>query len=231
MRLIACLLALWASAATAQEVVKLPYGDLETLAPGLVTFDRLPAKPYPGYNFDHGIAFPGGFLGEAFQGQSVEAERIDGGGPHDVLRGAPSAPLALRPGAPGQVVSLSLHEGFGSMALYPLGQLGQPDPLARGEGAVAVLFRRDVCAVGLRVHTEYTNALGLNTGHRGNVTLTLYARDGTRIALRQLTLPEGITEHALFDPSARIAGMTVENRDPGGVALDDLRFGCPRLTG
>ena len=228
LRLIAFLLVPLAAPVAAQEVVKVPYADLETLAPNLVSFDRLPAKPYPGYNFDHGIAFRGGLLGEAFAGQSVEAERIDSGGPHDVLRGAPEAPLAIRPGAPGQVVSLSLHEGFGSMALYPLGKLGQPDPLARGEGAVAVLFRRDVCAVGLRVHTEYTS---LNAGHRGNVTLTLYARDGTRIALRQLTLPEGITEHALFDPSARIAGMTVENRDPGGVALDDLRFGCPRLTG
>ncbi|TDK43131.1 hypothetical protein [Antarcticimicrobium luteum] len=231
MRLIALLLALLAAPAGAQQVVAVRYGDLETLAPNLITFDRLPAKRYPGYNFDHGIAFPGGHLGEAFRGQSVEAERIDDSGPHDVLRGPPDAPLAIRPGAPGQVVSLSLHAGFGTMALYPLGRLGQPDPLARGEGAVAVLFRQNVCAVGLRVHTEHTNALGLNTGHRGEVTLTLYARDGTRIALRTLTLPEGITEHGLFDPAGRIAGMTVENRDPGGIALDDLRFGCPRLTG
>lgn len=231
MRLIALLLALSASPALAQEVVPVPYGDLGTLAPHLLDFDRLPAKRYPGYNFDHGIAFPGGYLGEAFKGQSVAAEHIDDGGPHDVLEGTPRAPLAIRPGEPGRVVSLSLHQGFGSMALYPLGPLGQPHPNARGEGAVAVLFHRDACAVGLRIHTEYTNALGLNTGHRGEVTLTLYARDGARIAQRRLTLPEGITEHALFDPADRIAGMTVENRDPGGIALDDLRFGCPQPTG
>ncbi|TDE40141.1 hypothetical protein [Antarcticimicrobium sediminis] len=231
MRLIALLLALSTSAATAQEVVPVPYGDLETLAPHLVNFDRLPAKRYPGYNFDHGVAFPGGYLGEAFRGQSVEAERIDDGGPHDVLHGAPAAPLAIRPGSPGQVVSLSQHEGFGSMALYPLGALGQPDPLARGEGAMAVLLHQDACAVGLRIHTEFTNALGLKTRHRGLVTLTLYARDGTLLARVPQVLPDGITEHALFDPAARIAGMTVENRDPGGIALDDLRFGCPALTG
>ncbi len=231
MRLIALILALLAPPALAQDLVPVPYDDLETLAPNRVDFDRLPPKRYPGYNFDHGIAFPGGFLGEAFRGQTVAAERIDDGGPHDVLRGAPAAPLAIRPGQPGQVVSLSLHAAFGSMALYPLGPLGQPHPQARGEGAVAVLFHSDSCAVGLRIHTEYTNALGLNTGHRGSVTLTLYARDGGMIDRRILTLPEGITAHGLFDPARRIAGLTVENRDPGGIALDDLRFGCPALTG
>lgn len=231
MRLIALLLALSAGPAPAQEVVPLPYGDLDTLAPHLLDFDRLPAKRYPGYNFDHGIAFRGGYLGEAFRGQSVAAERIDDGGPHDVLEGAPRAPLAIRPGQAGQVVSLSLHQSFGSMALYPLGPLGQPHPDARGEGAIAVLFHQDACAVGLRIHTQFTNALGLNSRHRGEVTLTFYARDGSRIGRRRLILPEGITEHAAFDPGARIAGMTVENRDPGGISLDDLRFGCPQPTG
>lgn len=231
MRLIALILALLAPPALAQDLVPVPYDDLEALAPNRVDFDRLPPKRYPGYNFDHGIAFPGGYLGEAFRGQTVTAERIDDGGPHDVLRGDPAAPLAVRPGQPGQVVSLSLHAAFGSMALYPLGPLGQPHPQARGEGAVAVLFHADSCAVGLRIHTEYTNALGLNTGHRGSVTLTLYARDGGMIGRRILTLPEGITAHGLFDPARRIAGLTVENRDPGGIALDDLRFGCPALTG
>jgi len=231
MRLIALILALLAPPALAQDLVPVPYDDLETLAPNLLDFDRLPPKRYPGYNFDHGIAFRGGYLGEAFRGQAVEAEKIDDGGPHDVLSGHPAAPLAIRPGKPGQVVSLSLHAAFGTMALYPLGPLGQPHPQARGEGAVAVLFHSDACAVGLRIHTEYTNALGLNTGHRGEVTLTLYARDGRRLARRVLTLAEGLSSHGYADPAGRIAGMTVENRDPGGIALDDLRFGCPRLTG
>ena len=231
MRLIACLLALLAAPAAAQDVVPVPYDELHILAPNLLDFDRLPPKRYPGYNFDHGLAFRGGYLGEAFKGQQVAAERIDEGGPHDVLRGAPAGPLAIRRGAPGEVISLSLHAAFGTNALYPLGPLGQPHPEARGEGAVAVLFHSDACAVGLRIHTQYTNALGLNSGHRGAVTLTLYARDGTRIARVPLTLPEGITAHGLFDPAAHIAGMTVENRDPGGIALDDLRFGCTRPTG
>lgn len=229
-RLTALFLALSAPAAAA-ELVAVPYDDLGSLAPHLLDFDRLPAKPYPGYTLDHGIAFPGGHLGEAFAGQQVLAERIDDGGPHDVLSGAPDGPLTLRRGLPGQVVSLSLHQGFGSMALYPLGPLGQPHPEARGEGAIAVLFQQDACAVGLRIHTEYTNALGLNSGHRGTVTLTLYARDGALLGRQALVLPEGITDHALFDPAARISGLTVQNRDPGGIALDDLRFGCPQLTG
>lgn len=235
MRLPALLFALLASPAVAQQVQRIPYDTLEPLAPTLVDFDRLPPKPYPGYNFDHGIAFPGGRLGEAFAGQRPEPLRIDDGGPHDALHGAPSAPLRLRPGLPGQVVSLSLHQAFASMALYPLGPLGQPHPQARGEGAVAVLFREDACAVGLKIHTDYVTALGPAPGHAsersGAVDITLYARDGSVIAALPLRLPAGISPVALFDPAARIAGMTVENRDPGGISLDDLRFGCPRLTG
>jgi hypothetical protein len=85
--------------------------------------------------------------------------------------------------------------------------------------------------LGSRVHTQFTNDLGLNTGHVGVVTVTLYARDGARLAAVQLAPPEGISAHGLFDAQARIAAMTVENRDPGGITLDDLRFGCPSVTG
>uniref|UniRef100_UPI0035653A7B hypothetical protein n=1 Tax=Rhodosalinus sp. TaxID=2047741 RepID=UPI0035653A7B len=151
--------ALWLAAlptaAAADRLTQVPYDDLPPLAPNLVTFDRLPAKAYPGYSFDHGLAVPGARLGERFAGQRLEAVRVDDGGPHDRLAGRPSVPLTIEPGAPGEGLSLSLHTAYRSMALYPLGPLGQPDPEARGEGSVAILFAEDACAVGFRVHTEY----------------------------------------------------------------------------
>ena len=229
--LLACALLAVPAPVLAQEIVPLPYDELPALAPNLLDFDRLPPKRYPGYAFDQGIAFPGGRLGERLAGQGLDSVTLDEGGPHDVLTGAPALPLAIEPGAPGQGVSLSLHQAFRSMALYPLGPLGQPHPQARGEGAVALLFAEDACGFGFRVHTEYTNALGLNAGHSGLVDVAFYGRDGTLLARLRLEPPEGITEHGFADSGGRIAAVTIENRDPGGISLDDIRFGCPRPVG
>ncbi|MFP4274083.1 MAG: hypothetical protein ACLFRU_03580 [Paracoccaceae bacterium] len=229
--LLACALLAAPAPALAQQIAPLPYDALPPLAPHLLDFDRLPPKAYPGYSFDHGISFPGGRLGERLAGQGLDSVTLDEGGPHDVLTGAPVLPLAIEPGAPGEGVSLSLHQAFGTMALYPLGPLGQPHPQARGEGAVALLFDEDACGFGFRVHTEYTNALGLNAGHSGRVDVTFHARDGARLARMRLTPPEGISDHGFADPAARIAAVTIENRDPGGISLDDIRFGCPRPMG
>jgi hypothetical protein len=217
--------------AAAERLTPVPYDDLPPLAPRLVTFDRLPAKDYPGYSFDHGLAVPGARLGERFAGQGLEALHIDDGGPHDRLTGRPAVPLAIEPGAPGQGLSLSRHTAYRSMALYPLGPLGQPDPQARGEGSVAVLFARDACAVGFRVHTEYVDAFGTTEGHAGEIDATFYARDGAPIGAVRIVAPEGISAHGFLDAQAGIAGLTLENRDPGGVSFDDLRFGCPAPTG
>ena len=220
-----------ANPAAAQQVSTLDYDALPPLAPHRLSFDTLPAKRYPGYSFDHGIAFDGGRLGERLKGQTLRTRIPHGRGPHDVLTGAPDLPLAIVSARPGEGVSLSLHSAFGSMALYPLGPLKQPHPEARGEGAIAVVFAQDQCAFGFKVHTEYTSALGQNAGHRGDVTLTLYTRDGAVLARLALTPPEGISGHCVFDPAARIAAATVENADPGGVSFDDMLFGCPAVTG
>ena len=217
--------------AAADRLTSVPYDDLPPLAPRLVTFDRLPAKAYPGYSFDHGLAVAGARLGERFAGQRLEAVRVDDGGPHDRLAGRPAAPLAIEPGARGEGLSLSLHTAYRSMALYPLGPLGQPDPEARGEGSVAIRFNEDACAVGFRVHTEYVDAFGTTQGHEGEIDATFYARDGARIGRVTITAPEGISAHGFLDAEGAIAGLTLENRDPGGVSFDDLRFGCPAPIG
>ncbi|REC55737.1 hypothetical protein DRV84_10965 [Rhodosalinus sediminis] len=230
-RVWALALAVLPAAAAADRLTPVPYDDLPPLAPRLVTFDRLPAKAYPGYSFDHGLAVAGARLGERFAGQRLEAVRVDDGGPHDRLAGRPSAPLAVEPGAPGEGLSLSLHTAYRSMALYPLGPLGQPAPEARGEGSVAIRFTRDACAVGFRVHTEYVDAFGTTEGHTGEIDATFHARDGAEIGRVTITAPEGISAHGFLDAEGAIAGLTLENRDPGGVSFDDLRFGCPAPIG
>ncbi|WP_372603442.1 hypothetical protein [Actibacterium sp.] len=225
----ACLI--WLAALTpahAQSLLPLPYEQVEAGTRGRIDFSTLPDKPYPGYNLDQGYAFDGGLIGQHFSGQSVEAlakgdDLFDALGP-----GAATAPLKVEMGPPGQTLSISLHRVFGSNALYPLGPTGQPQPDARGEGMVSILFHRDICRFGLKVHTEYLDDLGTNAEHRGAVELRFLARDGDLIAAVHLDLPGGVS-HLGFetaDGAASVAGVQVLNRDKGGISIDDIRFGC-----
>lgn len=235
MTLRAALLALLALASPAggQGVEVLPYDALAPLLPGRVDFDDLPALPEPGHNLNHGYAAPGARVGERFTGQGLRVVPGPEGGQHDGLTGQPTAPLALDTGAPDEGLSISFHRAFRSNAVYPLGPRRWPVPDARGEGALAVLFARDVCAVALRLHTEYVNALGSNTGHVGDVTVTFHARDGRQIARTRHAPGGGITGYGFARPGrmADIAGITLTNLDKGGIAVDDIRFGCVPLTG
>lgn len=221
-------LCLWAAPLAAEELASVDYADLRAQAALVVRFDTLPPRDEPGYSFDHGFAFPGGRIGTAFQGQIPGAE-----GPFDRLEGQPFGPLALLTGPEGRGLSIAHHRGFGSMALFPLGPAGFPALDARGEGSIAVLFDEDVCAVGLLVHTDYERPLGPSPAP-GSVTLTAYARDGALLGRIVLQPGPGLSSHAAQAPGgmARIAGLTVENDDPGGIALDDLVFGaCSQVIG
>ncbi|WP_212524470.1 hypothetical protein [Actibacterium sp. MT2.3-13A] len=223
---------LFCAPAAAAGIAPAPYDEIAALTLGRADFDLLPQRPEPGHNFDHGLAFAGGRIGERFAGQRLEVIEQAPGLPHDRAAGTPEAPLALVPGAPGQGLSVSFHRAFGSNALYPLGPRGFPLAEARGEGSAAFLFAEDSCAVALRLHTEYLDDLGTNAGHRGEVSFTFYDRDGRVLGRALRSVPGGISEHGFQteDGAARIAGVLVENLDPGGVALDDIRFGCiPRL--
>lgn len=220
-----------ATAASA-EIAPAPYEQIAALTRGRVDFDLLPQRPEPGHNLDHGLAFAGGRIGERFAGQRLETIEQSPGMLHDHAAGTPDAPLALITGAPGQGLSVSFHRAFRSNALYPLGPKGYPLAEARGEGSAAFLFSEDNCAFALRLHTEYLDDLGTNAGHLGEVRFTFYARDGRVLGHVARAVPGGISAHGFetTDGTARIAGVLVENLDPGGIALDDIRFGCiPRL--
>lgn len=213
----------------AQGIETADYATVLADAQTFVTFEILPPRPEPGYALDHGIAFSGGRIGSAFAGQTLDD--VDG---FDRLGGNPSAPLSLLTGPPGHGLSLATHHGFGSLAIYPLGPAEFPALEARGEGSAAVLFDEDVCQVGLRVHSDYPDPLGANTTPRGAVTLTAYGRGGDALGQINQTLATGVSSLGLqsADSLSAIAGLTIENSDPGGIALDDLAFGpCAQILG
>ncbi|MBK1635219.1 hypothetical protein [Rhodovulum adriaticum] len=217
----------------AQAVQTLPYDALAPLLSGRADFDDLPALPEPGHNLDHGYATAGARLGERFAGQALRMAPGPENGLHDGVTGRPTAPLTLETGAPDAGLSVSFHRAFRSNAVYPLGPRRWPVPEGRGEGALAIWLARDACAVALRLHTEYVDALGRNADHVGDVTVTFYARDGRKLARLRHAPGGGITGYGYLraGQTADIAGITVTNLDKGGIALDDIRFGCVPLTG
>ncbi|MHC0053244.1 hypothetical protein [Actibacterium sp. D379-3] len=229
-------LLLWATLclpAAAQQVQPVPYDEVAQTVPGRIDFDFLPERAGPGYNFDHGLAFDGGHIGEHFAGQTLNTIPFDGNLFDGLAVATATAPLTLRMGMPGRTLSVSHHRAFRSNALYPLGPTGQPHPEARGEGAVAFLFDRDICAFALRVHTQYEDDLGTQRDHLGPVELLFLARDGRIIARAPQQLPAGITSLGFRRDGGRadIAGVMVLNLDPGGISLDDIAFGCTPMIG
>lgn len=206
---------LWAGAATADSVARV---DPATLSlSGRMDFEALPLAPEPGFSHDAPLVAPGLAIGERFAGQSVT------GAPHDRLDGAPTAPLSLAPMPPGTGLSTAYHAGFGSNALFPLGPAGFPAIEARGEGAVALLFETDVAALSLRLHADYPDPFGTRPPP-GTATLTFYDRAGGVIDRHDIGLRTGPLPLGFASTGPGIAGVTLTNDDPGGLAIDDIRY-------
>ncbi len=187
-----------------------------TLA-GRMDFEPMPLAPEPGFAHDAPLIAPGLALGERFVGQTLS------GAPHDRLTGTPEAPLALADPLPGQGQSTAYHAGFGSNALFPLGPAGFPATEARGEGAVALLFEADIDALALSLHADYADPLG-SRPPPGTATLTFYDRAGRIIDSHDIRLGHGPLPLAFRSTGPGIAGVTLTNDDPGGIAIDDIRY-------
>ncbi len=209
-----------AGAASAQEILPADYAALGRDLNQLADFETLPQHREPGFRLDRLYRHRGMWLGERLAGQSVS-----GDGAHDALQGRRYAPLAVLPGAPGQNQSIAFHRGFGSNALFPLGKIGFPDLEARGEGAVAILFDQDQWAVAFKVHSGYARPLG-GAAKTGALIVSFYDRRGRLIARTSRKLAIGINAFGFRRDGRRadIAAITVENTDPGGIAMDDLIY-------
>lgn len=186
---------------------------------GVQDFEALALLPEPGRAVDRPIIIPGLAIGERFAGQRLE------GTLHDVLSGRPTAPLSLAPARPGTFLSTAYHPGFGSNALFPVGPVGFPAIEARGEGAVALLFGADIRAVTLKVHAAYGDPLGTQPAPK-TAMLTFYARAGAVLDRVTVALQPGVMAlgFTLAPDGPGLAGITLTNDDPGGLALDDIRF-------
>ncbi|GGD43748.1 hypothetical protein [Sinisalibacter lacisalsi] len=199
--------------------------DPESLAlAGRMDFEALPLLPEPGLAHDAPLTAPGLALGARFAGQAVT------GAPHDRLEGAPRGPLALAAIAPGQGLATAWHAGFGSTALFPLGPAGFPVIEARGEGAVALLFEADVRALALKIHADYADPLGTRPPP-GTATLTFHDRAGGLIDRHHVGLAHGVLALGFASTGPGFAGVTITNDDPGGIAIDDIRYPLPDLNG
>ncbi|WP_439577812.1 PEP-CTERM sorting domain-containing protein [Elioraea sp.] len=186
---------------------------------GRITFSEVPLRTpnpvYPPSLYRGGPDSPTVRFGGHFRGRRLgtRAEcpptvRLSG-----CLVGAPSGPLALDPGAP-QV-----------MTLPNVGVPGSDSPELGGtptwNGPIAVLFDRDLAAVGLQG--------GYFDTPRG-VAVTVYDRQG-RVLGRTINRGTGFEFMGLAtrDLAPRIAGLEFHlvGPEPAGFGIDNLRFGAP----
>lgn len=217
MRALFALLAL-ALPAMAEPVTLVPYADLEPRLVTRVDFEDFPRRLSPGVQIDGIQRVEGAAMGERFQGQLIWQE--DG---FDRVGPLADAPLALAAGADGQNLSISLIYQL-SNQLQGLAPPGYPAINAEGEGAVAVLFDRDQFALGFRVAAEPQPRDG--AGRPGAMTVQFFTRDARLIASMPVTLGWGRKAYGFVRAGEEpdIAGITITNADPAGIAIDDLIF-------
>lgn len=190
--------------------------DPESLQlPEVITFEDTRSSRGPGHPVPDLLQLNGAAFGERFAGQTVTSE-----GDFDRIAGEALAPLTLMPGAAGQNLSVVYFRGNNVLNGY--GVAGYPRRHAQGEGAISFLFAENQSAL----------AFQIRGGEEGGAKVTFLARDGSVIAKLDLPNPG---EHAFgfvrASGSADIAGVSVTNADPQGIALDNVRFGkAPDLS-
>lgn len=181
----------------------------------IVTFDDQPSGFGPGRRIDGVLALAGASFGEMFEGQSLGAD-----GDFDLVTGPGIAPLTLLPGGEGR--NLSILRLAGTNVLLGDGPAGFPRVNATGEGAVAVLFARDQAAVRFTLHG----------GEGGRALVMFMGRDGQVLDSHTLgPLAENVFAFVRRDGREDIAGIVLSNRDPEGIALDELAFGSAFQVG
>ncbi|WP_137702035.1 hypothetical protein [Marimonas lutisalis] len=181
----------------------------------LIDFEDIPNSMGIGTAIDALLARPGARFGERFAGQALLVE-----GDYDRVEGLARPPLTALPGAPGQ--SLGAMRLPGTVVLHGLGQRGFPRDAAAGEGMIAIEFEHDHGAL----------AFDLRGGEQGHATVIFLRRDGSEIARLSIG-PLAEESYGFLRNAAQpdIAGILILNSDPQGIAIDNLAFDDPRLTG
>lgn len=216
------------AAAQASELQKVPYDTLRNQPHRVETFDALPSVTEPGINFDQHWRAPGLSIAEKLLGQGI-AETDTDYGRFDHLIGVPGAPPRVIPGNPGQNFTIAHHDGFGSNALFPLGPVGLAGADGRGEGSIAFTFDDPQFAFGLRLHAEYPDPLGERPMPRA-AEVAFYDVNARLLTRFVLPLQRGVMSLA-WRSGYGVAAVTIENTDPGGIAIDDILYEVEDLAG
>jgi hypothetical protein len=181
----------------------------------IITFEDVPSGWDPGHRIDDTLALPGASFAERFAGQALGVQ-----GDFDTVSGSAFNPLTLLPGEPGQTLSIIRLSNTNMLNGY--GPAGYPRAHAQGEGAIAVMFDEDQQAFSFQI-------IG---GESGNANVQFLRRDGSVIfAMNVDDLAKEVLgfQRAAGEPD--IAGFVITNTDPQGLAIDNLRFGLPQLSG
>jgi hypothetical protein len=213
------------------QIKPVAYTDLLAELNVRIDFDGYQAGPEPGLQLDRMVVGAGATLSAKLAGQRLgQTVRPEawGGGRHYNLAPGSTLDLPLRPGGEGTLV-IAEHRGFGSNALFPVGPDGAAELSGRGEGALNILFEADQPAIGLRVHSDYPDPLGLRPPP-GMLTIYFFNRSGMLIDVQTTVLDRGITELGYRAMNSNIAAVSVTNTDPGGIAIDDILFQLATLT-
>ncbi|MCK0142331.1 hypothetical protein [Aliiroseovarius sp. F20344] len=208
--------------AVAQTVVSAPYDVVAAQTAGLLDFEAFPTIPEPGQAIHGLLHAPGMTLGEGLAGQ-VNYGR-DG---FDVLSGSPTTPISVYVGDEASL-AVAYHAGFGSNAAFPLGPDGFAKRSGRGEGALAFDFELPVSAFALRLHADYSDPLGSRPAP-GPIWLHFFDANGELMHEEEVFPDTGIQNFG-FLSSHPIHAITLTHRDPGGIAIDDIRYSLEALT-
>lgn len=216
-------LCLWAPPALADPVIQAPYDQVAQTASGLIDFERFAVLPEPGQSIPDTIHAPGITLGSTLVGQTLGATDT-----FATLIGAPSSPPRVDPNPPKPPMAIAFHAGFGSNAAFPLGPNGFAQRSGRGEGTLAIQFDAPIHAFALRLHLDYSDPLGSRPAP-GPVGLHFYGVDAALHHFETLTPAHGVQGFG-FLSTAPITAITISHRDPGGIAIDDIRYSLDSLT-
>ena len=160
-------------------------------------FDDAPDGSFHGRYFAGGLAFGAVFVGQV-QGTD---------GDFDTLTAVPTGPLDLV----ADVRDENLY--FTQNAISGLGEFG-PTSRGIGEGSIAILFGEDQLEFGIDVFG----------GNGGIITFQFFRRDGSLIDALTVVEADSLAFRAMSSADA-FAGLAITNRDPGGVAYDNIKYG------
>ncbi|SPF75839.1 hypothetical protein ALP8811_00833 [Aliiroseovarius pelagivivens] len=207
----------------AETITQAPYDFVAETASGLIDFESFPVLPEPGQVIADTLRAPGATLGAALAGQTRGANET-----FATLNGPPSAPARVEQNPPLPPMAIAFHAGFGSNAAFPLGPKGFAQRSGRGEGSLAFSFDAPIRSFALRLHLDYADPLGSRPAP-GPVWLHFYGSDAALLQAETLTPKQGVQSFG-FLSSAPITAITLSHQDPGGIAIDDIRYSLDSHT-